>query len=197
MSYAKSYTKKLKKSFLFVMLCFYCTNIFSGELPRPNKFGGDFTLDSTLGKPASLNNWKGKVVLLNFGFTSCPDVCPMVLSKLTLVKNQLDKGFFGNKTDDIQVVFVTVDPERDTLEKLTTYLKAYNSGFVGMRGSQEEFSDILKRYGASVQFENNNNAIEVSHSDYVYVIDKKGYVAGFYDVKTDYKALEEAVSDLM
>jgi protein SCO1/2 len=187
----------MKSNLLIIILCFFCTNLIAGELPRPNKFGGDFTLDSTLGKPASISDWKDKVVLLNFGFTSCPDVCPMVLSKLTLVKKQLDKSFFGNETNDIQVIFVTVDPDRDTVQKLQTYLKAFHPSFVGMRGSQEEFTDVLKRYGASVKIENKGTNVEVSHSDYVYIIDKQGYVAGFYDVNADYEILMDAVSELL
>jgi len=166
---------------------------YAVELPRPNNFGGDFTLSSTLSKDASLSDWRGRVVLLNFGFTSCPDVCPMVLSKLTLVQNELDKS---NKK--IQVLFVTIDPERDTLEKMQKYLAHYHSGFVGMRGEDEKVKGILRSYGASVQqHATEAGAVDFSHSDYVYVIDKKGYVAGFYDVKTDYKILMQAVEKLL
>lgn len=175
---------------------------FSGELPRPNNFGGDFTFDSSLAKRASLSDWKGKIVLLSFGFTSCPDVCPLVLSKLSLVQNQLDKD--ANK---IQVIFVSIDPERDSIEKIRNYLQAYHSGFVGMRGSDTEVATVLKRYGASVEVyksEPSNDIShsdishsDISHSDYVYIIDEQGYVAGFYDVKSDYTLLLNAVKQLM
>lgn len=164
----------------------------SGELPRPNNFGGNFSFDSTLNKSVSLNDWKGKVVLLNFGFTSCPDVCPMVLSKLTLVQNQLDKD-----AKKIQVLFVSVDPDRDSIEKITNYLLFYHSSFVGMRGSETEVAEVLKRYGASVHIDRTTNTTEVSHSDYVYVIDQQGYVAGFYDVKGSYQTLIDAVKKVL
>lgn len=185
----------MNKFFLtfFVVIFLGSAPVFSTELPRPNKFGGDFSLSSTLSKEASLRDWRGKVVLLNFGFTSCPDVCPMVLSKMALVQNELDKS---NKK--IQVVFVTIDPGRDTLEKMQDYLKHYHNSFVGMRGSDEKVQGILRRYGASAQqHHSKSGVIEFSHSDYVYVIDKKGYVAGFYDVKVDYKTLLQAVEKLL
>lgn len=178
-------------SLFFVILTSVFT--FAGDLPRPNNFGGNFTLPSTLARDASLSDWRGKIVLLNFGFTSCPDVCPMVLSKLVLVQNQLDKD---NKK--LQVIFVTVDPDRDSLDKMQAYLKNYHHAFVGMRGTEAEVNGILRRYGASAQKQQSvSGSSEFSHSDYVYSIDEEGDVAGFYDVKTDYRILLQAVKKLL
>lgn len=186
---------KIKRSThltMFLVTLIFSSVLSSGELPRPNHFGGNFSLDSTLNKTASLNDWKGKVVLLNFGFTSCPDVCPMVLSKLTLVQNQLDKD-----AKKVQVIFVSVDPDRDSIEKITNYLKFYHASFVGMRGNESNVGKVLKRYGASVHIDKKDSSSEVSHTDYVYVIDQQGYVAGFYDVKDSYQTLVDAVKKLL
>jgi len=165
----------------------------SGELPTPNTFGGDFTFDSTLNSKKSISDWKGKVILVNFGFTSCPDICPLVLSKLALVQKIIDEE---SKTKSLQVVFVTVDPKRDSLEKMTSYLKNFHGSFVGMR-SEDQYSKVLRSYGASVHNETINGVNDISHTDYVYVINKQGYVAGFYDIKENYQVLVDAVKKLL
>lgn len=177
---------------LFLIVFGFSNSLQAGELPTPNSFGGNFSFDSTLGKKASISDWQGKVVLINFGFTSCPDVCPLVLSKLSLVKSLLEKD-----ADQLQVVFVTVDPERDSIEKMQVYLENFHSSFVGMRGSHTEYPKVLQRYGASSQQHKTGGSVEVSHTDYVYVLNKQGHVAGFYDVKTNYKEVLAAVKKLL
>lgn len=170
------------------------TTLFSTELPRPNKFGGEFSLPSTLGENVSLSSQKGKVVLLTFGFTSCPDVCPMILSKLSLVQNELDK-----EGKELQVLFVSIDPERDNLEHMKKYLSHFHATFIGLRESDEQALVLLgKRYGASVLSTLNDEGVkEFSHSEYVYVIDQDGYVAGFYNVNSNYQELLKAVKKLL
>ena len=157
----------------------------AGELKTPNKFGGDFRFQSTLGEPVAISQFKGKVVLLNFGFTSCPDICPMVLSELTTVQNTLDKD--GEK---LQVIFVTVDPERDNLETLQKYLAHFHESFVGMRDDNiNAVRAVMQRYGAALVSDKN----DISHTDYVYVINKEGYVSGFYGTQSNRSELMDAV----
>jgi protein SCO1/2 len=184
----------VNKTILCTFLCFLSGFASAADLPRPNNFGGEFHLSSTLGKSASLSNWKGKLVLLNFGFTSCPDVCPMVLSKLALVQKELD-----SKGEKIQVLFVTVDPERDTLKKMNDYLAFYHPAFVGMRNESEDMTKaLMKKYGAALESTlGKEGSKEIFHSDYVYLIDQDGYVAGFYDVKASYKELLVKVKKLL
>lgn len=185
---------KIAVIFLTLICASLSFNMRSAELPRPNDFGGNFSLPSTQGKELSIADWKGQVVLVNFGFTSCPDVCPMVLSKLALVQKKL-----GNKGEALQVVFVTVDPERDSIEKIKSYLNHFHEDFVGMRAPNEtELAKLLKKYGGFVaSSQTEQGAKELSHTDYVYVIDKQGYVAGFYDVKGSYQDLLKAVDKLL
>ncbi len=185
----------ISSKFLLLLGAVFLSNtILATELPRPNNFGGEFSLPSTLGKDLSLSSQKGKVVLLTFGFTSCPDVCPMILSKLTLVQNELDK-----EGKELQVLFVTIDPERDTLEQMKNYLGRFQPTFIGLRESDEKALIALgKRYGASVLSSlDDEGKKEFSHSEYVYVIDQKGYVAGFYNVNSSYQELFKAVKDLL
>ena len=174
---------------VYTLIAVAGSSVYARELPTPNKFGGDFRFQSTLGKPITIRQFQGKVVLLNFGFTSCPDVCPMVLSELATVKKTLD-----NDTENIQVIFVTVDPERDSLDKLQQYLGNFHTSFVGMRGENlNVIRAVMKRYGAALVSEQGGKEIDISHSDYVYIINRDGYVSGFYDIQSRYDELVTAV----
>ncbi len=185
-------TSLIIQTFYLSWLAMSMQIVAAGELPTPNNFGGDFSLESTQKPLHSISEWRGKPVLLTFGFTSCPDICPMVMSKLSFIQNQLDPS-----GDDLQVVFVTVDPERDSIEKIRDYLKHYHQGFVGMRGAKEEFKKILKSYGGSTHSEEHEGQKEVSHTDYVYLINADGYVAGFYNIERDYEAVLKAVREML
>ena len=104
-------------------------------------FGKGFTLVDPNGKTTSLADFKGKVVVVFFGFTHCPDVCPGKLSELALVKQQL-----GADGDRMQVVFVTLDPERDTPEVLKQYVSAFDSSFVGLSGGPDTIARTAKEF---------------------------------------------------
>ena len=100
-----------------------------------------FTLTGHDGSKVSLSNFKDKVVLLFFGYTNCPDICPITLS---VMNNVIDK--LGDKADNVQVLFVTVDPERDTVEKLKSYMPYYNESFIGLTGTLEEIDKVADDY---------------------------------------------------
>ena len=104
-------------------------------------FGKGFTLADTTGRATSLSDFKGKVVVLFFGFTHCPDICPGTLSELALVKREL-----GAVGDRLQVVFVTLDPERDTPEVLDQYVPAFDASFVGLSGDPEAIARTAKEF---------------------------------------------------
>lgn len=162
---------------------------YSGELPVPNTFGTNFSLDSTLDKKVSLSDYKGKFVLLNFGYTSCPDVCPMVLSRLAKLNKEV-KG-----SDRIQVLFISFDQTRDTIPHLKNYLNFFNPQFVGMNGPEIEIKNIFKRFGGvfSADKPAANNTQTFSHSDYIYLINEEGFVVGFYSSQDPYETVLEAV----
>jgi len=105
--------------------------------------GGDFTLRSSQG-PLSLHDLRGKVVLLYFGYTMCPDICPTSLAFTAQGLAQLN----AQELEKVQMLFVTVDPERDTLERLKDYTNFFHPSIVGLTGTPEEIAQVTKLYGA-------------------------------------------------
>jgi protein SCO1/2 len=132
----------------------------------------DFTMTRARdGKTVTSADFKGKVVLLYFGYTSCPDVCPTTLLDIgTMLKT------LGKNVDDVRVLFVTVDPSRDTLPVLKSYVAAFAPQVVGLRGSPDQLATLAKRYRVaySVQPASNGNPVEVTHGSAVYVFDRNG-----------------------
>ncbi len=101
----------------------------------------EFTLTDQEGAKVSLSDFKDKVVLLFFGYTYCPDICPMTMSVMNNIVDQL-----GDKADQVQVVFVTVDPQRDTVKKLKSYITYYNENFIGLTGTPQEIDKVADDY---------------------------------------------------
>lgn len=139
--------------------------------------GADFSqalsLTDHTGTPRTLNDFKGKVVLLFFGFTHCPDVCPTTMLDL---KNTMK--LLGDKADEVQVLFVTVDPERDTQEVLAKFVPSFDSRFLGLRGNMEQTAETLKNfkiYYAKVPGKSDND-YSIDHSAGMYAFDKQGKV---------------------
>ncbi|MTV39828.1 SCO family protein [Duganella radicis] len=133
--------------------------------------GPDYQLFYTDGKPASLRDFKGKYVMLFFGFTQCPDVCPTALARAVEIKRLL--GADGNK---VQVVFVTVDPERDTAALLTEYTRAFDPGFVAVRGNQEQTAKAAKDFKIFYRKVPSGSSYTMDHTALTYVFDANGKI---------------------
>jgi protein SCO1/2 len=134
--------------------------------------GGDFTLDGEHGK-TSLHDYVGKVVLLYFGYTTCPDICPTNLGNLSSAMRQLTP----EEQNQVQVLMITVDPERDTIEKLNTYFPYFHPSFKGLVGTPEQTAEIAKRYGAVYQkaaIGESALGYAVDHSAFTYLINQQG-----------------------
>ena len=132
-----------------------------------------FQLTNDLGQRVTAASYHGKVVLLYFGYTHCPDVCPLTLVHLHTVLQKM-----GPQANDVRILFVTVDPARDTLPVLHQYVAAFDPRIVGLTGSQSELAELAKRYRAFFQREApNQNAgdYEVTHSSAIYVFDREGH----------------------
>ena len=140
--------------------------------------GGEFQLIDQDGKEFSSKELKGKLSLIYFGFTYCPDICPTSLQKLTEVIDTLDKYKI-----DVIPVFITIDPQRDTSELLKEYLKHFHSKYVALTGTEKQIKDVAEKFKvfyAKAREENNNNYM-IDHSSFVYLMDKDGqYVKHFY-----------------
>jgi len=136
--------------------------------------GGNFTLQSSKG-PVSLSDLKGKVVPLYFGFASCPDVCPTSLGLLASAIRQLP----AEQQQQIQPVFISVDPGRDTPEILETYANAFYPGMLGLTDKKEVIDDVTWKYRALykiVPMEDSAMGYTVDHSSIIYVIGRNGVI---------------------
>jgi protein SCO1 len=139
-------------------------------------FAREFELTSHHGQSVRLADFKGKVVVLFFGFMHCPDVCPTTLSELNVVMERL-----GADAKHVQVLFVTVDPERDTLENLSSYMGAFNPDFLGLSGTADEIATVTQEFKVIYQKVEGSmsDTYSVDHSAGTYVFDGDGQVRLF------------------
>jgi protein SCO1 len=170
----------MKKLFIFVFLLMLSA-CNPAEAPTPfvgtDISGADFAKSLSLtdhnGKLRSMSDFKDKVVVLFFGFTHCPDVCPTTMSDLKQALKLL-----GDKSNEVQVLFVTVDPERDTQEVLAKFVPSFDARFIGLRGNAQETADTLanfKIFYAKVDGKGAND-YTIDHSAGMYVFDKVGKI---------------------
>jgi protein SCO1/2 len=146
---------------------------YHGEVVEPPAPAADFTLTGPDGKTVSLSDFRGKVVALYFGYTFCPDVCPTTMAALAQAMRDL-----GAKADDVQVVMVTVDPERDTPDKLNTYVTAFDPRFIGLSGTPDEIARAAQPFGVVYKKHAGSSATNylVDHTASTTVIDRDGRV---------------------
>lgn len=135
--------------------------------------GGPFTLPDQWGRQRSLADFRGKLVLLYFGFASCPDVCP---TDLAVIGEAL--RLLGEEGDAVQPLFVTLDPQRDTPRVLREYVAAFHPRFVALRGSEAQTKEIATRYKVFYEKVPQAGSYTVDHMAFTFVLDRDGrYVA--------------------
>lgn len=164
-------------------------------LPQPRVIA-DFALVDDKGQSFSLENLRGQWSLLFFGFTYCPDVCPSALYDLNLVKAQLAERVSAD-VPEVQVVFVSVDPERDTPEKLSEYLGFFNPEFIGVTGSKEQLKPFAMQLGIAYQVEEHEPGAErynVYHTASFLLINPEGKLFGVFPAPHD---AEKITGDLI
>ncbi|GEM85202.1 SCO family protein [Meiothermus hypogaeus] len=137
-----------------------------------------FTLTAHDGSSKSLTDFQGKVVLIFFGFVNCPDVCPTTLLELSKVYKALTPA----EQAQVQVLLISVDPERDTLEKLRDYVTFFSPSFLGLTGSPEQIAEVAKKYGVFYQKSAIKSPTEynVDHTATVFALDPKGQLRLVY-----------------
>lgn len=141
------------------------------EQPR----GGDFTLESARGA-VSLSDFRGEVVLLYFGYTWCPDICPTNLAIISLALKSLSPA----ERERVQVLFVSVDPERDDVGRLADFAAYFDPSILGLTGTDEAIAAAAARYGAAYRRSDAGDSAMgymVDHSSYTYVVDTDGELA--------------------
>ena len=136
-------------------------------------FGKDFKLNDHHGQPRTLADFKGKVVVLFFGYTHCPDVCPTTLTDMALALKKL-----GADADKVRVLFVTVDPARDTPELLAQYVPSFNPEFLGMYGDEAATAQVAKDFHVYFHKQEGKSANQyaVDHTAGTYVFDRDGKI---------------------
>lgn len=175
-------------------------------LPVHDGVGGEFSAPSSLGRIVSSTEFRGKVVLLFFGYTSCQDVCPATLAHLKTLTTKL-----ADAADDVQVLLVTIDPEVDTADNLRKYLARFDSRFIGITGTREETDRIAQLFmakhkashGVKVTTLHNrheaftDSAYLYSHSQQIYLLDKQGRTRAYFFTGSPVGEMAAAVLELL
>lgn len=160
-----------------------------------DEIGGDFALTDQHGQPFQLADTHGQVRLLFFGFTMCPDVCPMTLSKVVQIRQLL-----GEDSNTLLPLFVSVDPERDTPEKLRAYLKFFDLGKTfALTGTPEEVQAVVDLFKASAVKEEADSSgnYSINHTSYLFLIDQKGKTRAFFGVSEKMGEIVAAIRELL
>jgi protein SCO1 len=147
--------------------------------------GGPFNLTASTGEQVSDTTYVGKPLLVYFGFTNCPDICP---AGLQIMSSALDK--LGPKANDINAVFITVDPERDTAEKLGQYMKSFHARITGLTGTPAataQAAKVYRVYAKKVITDGSKSDYTIDHSGFMYLMDRSGaYLTHFpHNVSAD------------
>jgi protein SCO1 len=135
------------------------------------QYGRGFELKSPDGKVRRLSDFKGKVVLLIFGFTQCPDICPTALSRAAT-----SRALLGRQAEQLQVLFVTVDPERDTPELLSQFTTAFHPDFLGLHGDAQQVSTVSKEFKIHYEKVPTGSSYTMDHSTVSYLFDMNGHM---------------------
>lgn len=176
--------------------------IYIQQQPKPaeqrilgGNIGGDFTLMSADG-PVSLSDFRGQPVVLYIGYTYCPDVCPMALSVL----GQALRNLPDDQREQVQGLFVSVDPDRDSLQHLATYSAFFSPQIIGLTGEKSQIDEVVQQYGAFYRrVEMRDSAMEyaVDHSSRLYLIDRAGNLAAMVSHNTSPDQLMQHLEELL
>lgn len=154
--------------------------------------GGDFTLNTVDGKPFHLHDQQGKVVLLLFGYTHCPDVCPDTLARVRALTTRL-----GPAAGRMQTLFVSVDPARDTPEVLRQYVAYFGPNVTALTGSKTDIDRVVNQYHAQYRLLGSGDSYNVDHTAHLFVIDPAGKLARILPYGIPIDQLTEAVQELL
>ena len=156
------------------------------------EIGGPFTLIDHTGEKVTEATFRGKYMLIQFGYTFCPDICPTGLSTITTALRRLGRG-----AEKIQPLFVTIDPERDTPQKLSSYVEHFYPNLKGLTGTKAQIESMAKAYrvfrkkvsdGASSDY-------VMDHSTFTYLMDPKGKLALMFRYETNPEIMAKAIAD--
>ncbi|MFZ6708177.1 SCO family protein [Undibacterium sp. TC9W] len=156
---------------LSLLACSRTPVTFTGIDITGANYANDFHLRGHDGKDYSLDSFKGKHLLIFFGFTQCPDICPTALNRAVHIRKLL-----ADKAEQLQVIFITIDPERDTPELLAQYMKAFDPSFLGLYGDMKETQEAAAAFKVFYQKVPSGSSYTMDHTAISYVFDDKGKI---------------------
>ena len=154
--------------------------------------GGPFRLIDHTGRPRSDADFHGKLVLLYFGFTYCPDVCPTDLASIGVLVDKL-----GQAGESVQPLFVTLDPERDTAGRLASYVTFFHPRMIGLTGDEASIASAASAYKVYYAKVPTEHSYTVDHSGYIYLLDRAGRYLGFFPPGTPPDQMADAIRPLL
>jgi protein SCO1/2 len=155
--------------------------------------GGPFQLVDQNGKPFGASDLKGKWHLVFFGYTNCPDTCPTALNEMALALDRL-----GKERDDIGIVFITVDPERDTPEVLKSYVASFDAPIIALTGTADEVAQAAKAYRVYyAKHPRPEGGYDMDHSAAIYVMDPQGRFAASFTPDSTAQTIAERLQKLL
>ncbi len=153
----------------------------------------DFDLTGHNGKRVRLSQFRDKLILLSFGYTSCPDICPATLSKLKNVYNSL-----GSNHDDLQVLFISIDPERDNADKLKDYVPFFHNDFIGLTGTVEELKRVADIFKVAYFKEDEHETdYLMSHPTSIYLINRNNKLILKYPHSSTPKSMVQDIKKIL
>lgn len=168
---------------------------YHGTSFQPTEPIADFTLTAHTGQPVSLSDFRGKIVVLYFGYTYCPDVCPATMHELARAMRQLSPA----QQEQIQVAMISVDPERDTPEVLANYMDYFNPAFLGLTGAEAQLAAATTPLG--IYYEREEGTVQsgylINHTASVVVLDKEGHLRLLYPFDTPGEAIAADLRQLL
>ncbi len=169
------------------------TKANTSNLPVYSHLGSDFEFESTNPEFNSMEAAAGKVVLMSFGFTHCPDICPIILEKMRRTYSMLDKKTLHGvpASSNVVMYFVTVDPERDTIKRMTKHFKAFDSRIVGLRSTPEATQKL--EASLALMSEKIPNTNKIAHSDRIMIFDTLGQLRAMPELREPAKDLVSKV----
>lgn len=168
---------------------------YNGGTYEPERVAPDFTMTDQFGQPFSLSEQRGKVVLVFFGYTFCPDFCPTTMAE---VQQTIDN--LGDEAENVEVAFVSVDPDRDTPERLKEYMDFFNPEFYGLSASDEATDQIKQDWGVlgeKLDPEEGSDYYLVNHTTSLFAVDRDGYLRVVWPYGTGTDAITDDVRHML
>jgi protein SCO1 len=168
---------------------------FFGQRLFPDKKAYDFHLMDQNGNPFQLSALRGKLVLFSFGYTHCPDICPTTLTDFATLYESLSSDI----QKKVQILFISVDPKRDTPQVMAKYIPYFQRNFLGLTGSKQQIDDATKAYGITYEYSHtpgeDPDIYTVNHSTYIYLVNAEGNLELLYDTDK-LKATDKVAADI-